>query len=322
MAKKIKYIFDTQSLLVKEVKTSLRQKFRKGFFYFGICVIIFGVSIFTVYKFFNPAQTSKLYEDLEESRVQYALLEKRFNQLLLVTKDIQQRDDNLYRMIFEAEPPASNHSVYMSTDYQKFSENNLGNIIIQTTQKADELSQQLYFQSKSFDEIYKMALNKKEMILCMPAIMPVNKNKSRLVSGFGMRLHPILRTFRMHTGIDFAAPTGTPVYATGDGVIEASGSLDGYSGYGIVCVVNHGFGFETLYAHLSKVAVSKGQKVKRGDLVGYVGTTGTSTSPHLHYEVIVKGVKTNPIYYFFNDLTPEEYEKAIEKSNEVNQSLS
>ena len=158
------------------------------------------------------------------------------------------------------------------------------------------------------------------MLACIPAIQPVsNKELRRIASGFGYRYHPIYKTLRMHTGMDFSAPRGTPIYATGNGKVK---STKRKSGYGKTCVVDHGFGYKTLYGHMSKIIVKRGQKVKRGEIIGYVGSTGTSTSPHLHYEVRINDKPVNPVHYFFNDLSPEEYEKVIEISSRINQSLS
>ena len=165
-----------------------------------------------------------------------------------------------------------------------------------------------------------MVRDKEKMMTCLPAIQPVSKNLSLVVSGFGYRIHPIYKTLRMHTGIDFSAKKGTPIYATGDGVVESP--HESQTGYGIVCMINHGFGYETLYAHMSKMSVKIGQVVKRGQLIGYVGSTGLSVAPHCHYEVIKDGKKINPINFFYNDLTPAEYEKVIELASKVSQSLS
>ena len=160
------------------------------------------------------------------------------------------------------------------------------------------------------------------MLAAMPAILPISKRYAQVHSGFGMRMHPIWRQVIMHQGVDFRAPTGTPIYATGNGVVTHSGHSSGYGGYGIMVKINHGFGFQTLYAHMSRTAVRAGQRVQRGDLIGYVGNTGTSIGPHLHYEVILHGRPVNPVYYFFSGLTPEEYADILEKANEFNQSMS
>ena len=188
------------------------------------------------------------------------------------------------------------------------------------TKKLDILSKQLVVQSKSLDEIVVLAKNKKEMLASIPAIQPVaNKDLKRMASGYGYRIHPIYKTRKFHWGMDFSAPRGTPIYATGNGKIEKV--KRSRRGYGNQVKINHGFGYKTFYAHLEKYTVRKGQKVKRGDLIGYVGTSGISTAPHLHYEVIKGNRKLNPVYFYFSDLTPEEYDRMLEMASQENQSL-
>jgi len=186
--------------------------------------------------------------------------------------------------------------------------------------RIDQLTRQLYIQSKSFDEVFKLAKQKSQMLASIPGIQPVSiKGSSRLVSGFGYRIHPIYKTAKMHTGIDFAAPTGTPIYSTGNGVVSQT-EFNG-RGYGNNVVINHGYGYQTLYGHMTKFVVRPGQKVQRGDLIGYVGSTGSSTGPHCHYEVIKDGNKIDPINYFYNDLTPQEYEQIRILAAQENQSF-
>ena len=192
--------------------------------------------------------------------------------------------------------------------------------MVKTTQRIDQLTRQLYIQSKSFDEVFKLAKQKSQMLASIPGIQPVSiKGSSRLVSGFGYRIHPIYKTSKMHTGIDFAAPTGTPIYSTGNGVVSQT-EFNG-RGYGNNVVINHGYGYQTLYGHMTKFVVRPGQKVQRGDLIGYVGSTGSSTGPHCHYEVIKSGQKIDPINYFYNDLTPQEYEQIRILAAQENQSF-
>jgi murein DD-endopeptidase MepM/ murein hydrolase activator NlpD len=183
------------------------------------------------------------------------------------------------------------------------------------------LEKELYIQTKSYDDIVRLAKNKSKMLASIPAIQPLtNKELTRMASGFGMRIHPIYKLKRMHTGVDLAAPKGTPIYATGDGVVRFTKRNPG--GYGNEIQIDHGFGYETKYAHLERFEVKPGQKVKRGEVIGFVGTSGSSTAPHLHYEVIHNGNKVNPVHYFFQDLNAEEYEKILELAAVENQSLS
>lgn len=315
------YYLDTASLSVKKVKVSARQRLFKILRYLVVALFFFGIAIFISINFFESPREKQLSEDLAAARAQYSYLSSRVDELEKVVSDVHSRDRNLYRMIFEAEPPVP--KAILRQNYSSFKDNVISKAIIQTSEKVDKLANDLYAQSISMDQIYDQAKQKEEYMRCVPAIYPVNKNSSHMSSGFGYRFHPIYKSLRMHTGTDIAAPQGTPVYATGNGrVTVAANSPIGYSGYGIVCKLDHGFGYESLYAHLSKLAVRPGQKVKRGDIVGYVGTTGASKGTHLHYEVLVNGKHTNPVYYFFIDISPEEYLEIFEKAKEVNQSLS
>ncbi|MCL2027295.1 MAG: M23 family metallopeptidase [Bacteroidales bacterium] len=317
------YTFDPDSLSLKKVKIGKRELFKKILFYLSLTFVLFVSAVaFTVYVFDSPKER-QLRRDLDQSRFQYRQLSRRVDQLSLVLKDIQTRDENLYRVIFEAEPPKKDSDLLGNETYEEFRLNSISDLIIGTSLKVDDLTKRMYTQSRSFDDVFAMAKNKKEMLDAMPAIFPVNKKTAQVHSGFGMRMHPIFRTYQMHTGVDIVGPTGTPIYATGDGVVTESGGYSrGYSGYGITVVINHGFGFQTLYGHLSKTDVRVGQRVKRGDLIGRMGNTGQSVGTHLHYEVILHGKKVNPVFYFFLDITPQEYEQILEKANEINRSMS
>ncbi|MFN9393331.1 MAG: M23 family metallopeptidase, partial [Flavobacteriales bacterium] len=190
----------------------------------------------------------------------------------------------------------------------------------QTNNTKALLQPMLVAHSKSFEQVFELAKAKDEMLQSIPAIQPVsNKDLKRIASGFGMRIHPIYKIARMHSGLDFTADIGAEVYATGDGVVQSID--DKLSGYGHHVVLRHGFGFETLYAHLSRAVVKPGEKVKRGQVIGYVGNSGTSTGPHLHYEVMKNGQKVNPVFYFYNDITPEQYEDLLQRAANANQSL-
>ena len=226
-------------------------------------------------------------------------------------------------MIFEADPIPSSirkagfGGVNRYKDIRNFSN---AELVIEAAKKADKLSKQLYIQSKSFDEVIDLVKNKADMLASIPAIQPIaNKDLGRVASGYGYRIHPIYKTRKFHTGMDFTAPQGTPIYATGDGKIAKV--RRSRRGYGNHVIVDHGYGYQTLYAHMTKYIVYRGQKVKRGEIIGYVGSTGTSVAPHLHYEVIKNKRKINPVNYYYNDLSPEEYEKMLEISSQNNQSF-
>tara|TARA_B110000116_G_scaffold175891_1_gene152161 strand:- start:4053 stop:4889 length:837 start_codon:yes stop_codon:yes gene_type:complete len=275
------------------------------------------------FQFFDSPKEKRLKDEIYNLTSQYYVINNNMKQIEVVLDDIQQRDDNIYRTIFEADPiPNSIRKQGFGgvNRYKKFEGYSNSKIIINTTRKIDQLTKQLYLQSKSFDEIINLAKNKSEMLASIPAIQPVsNKNLSRMASGYGYRIHPIYKTRKLHTGMDFSAKTGTEIYATGDGVI--SKIRRSKRGYGNHVKINHGFGYETLYAHMSKYIVKRGQKVKRGEVIGYVGNTGTSVAPHLHYEVHKDKRRINPVNFYYNDLNPEEYEKMIEISSQSNQSF-
>ena len=259
----------------------------------------------------------------ERLLTQYTLMNKDLNNMGKVLKDIQYRDDNIYRVIFEAEPiPASVREAGFGgvNRYSQLENMDNADLVISTARKLDVLTKQIYIQSKSYDDVMTMALNKEKMLASLPSIMPVsNKDLKRTASGWGYRIHPIYKIRKFHYGMDFSAPTGTEVFATGSGVVERIQRSK--IGFGNHITIDHGYGFETLYAHLSAFNVKEGQKVKRGDVIGYVGSTGTSTAPHLHYEVHKNGQKVNPQNYYFLDLSPQEYEKMIEISSNMGQSF-
>jgi len=322
MAKKINYHFNVHSLSIEKVSVTIKDRLKKIFKVLGFGSVFAAVVLLIAYNFFNSPKEKMLLREIEQYKLQFEIMNNKLNNISAVLKDIENRDDNIYRVIFEAEPISSsirNAGIGGNNRYANLEGFKNSEQIIETAKKIDKISRQLYVQSKSFDEVYEMAKNKEDMMVRLPAIMPMPKNKGQIISGFGLRFHPILKYRRMHTGIDIAAPKGTPIYATGNGIVT---SADREGGYGITCQINHGYGYETLYGHLSKVIVKPGQKVKRGEIIGYVGSTGLSMAPHLHYEVILNGKKVNPVYFFYNDLSPSEYEKVIEKANEENQCLS
>tara|TARA_B100001094_G_C18124365_1_gene768631 strand:- start:680 stop:1525 length:846 start_codon:yes stop_codon:yes gene_type:complete len=275
------------------------------------------------FQFFDSPKEKILNREIKQLSTQYNVVQNKLNQVELVLDDIQHRDDNIYRVIFEADPiPKSIRKAgYGGVNrYKDLTGYNNSELIISTANKIDQITKQLYIQSKSFDEIIELAKNKKDMLAAIPAIQPVsNKDLSRMASGYGYRIHPIYKTKKLHAGMDFSAKTGTPIYATGDGkIIKVKRSRRGHGNH---VIIDHGFGYKTLYAHMSKYTVKRGQKVNRGDIIGYVGNTGMSTAPHLHYEVHKNGKKINPVNFYYNDLTPEQYEKMLEISSQNNQSF-
>jgi murein DD-endopeptidase MepM/ murein hydrolase activator NlpD len=286
-------------------------------------VVFASVIVLIAYNFFNSPKEKQLKRELEETTLQLEILKQRTDQVEAVLSDIQDRDNTIYRVIFEADPIPSTvrEAGYGGVDrYNALKDYYNADAIIDVTQRIDKLSKQLYIQSKSFDEVFNLVKNKSAMLAAIPAIQPIpNKDLKHVASGYGWRMHPVYKTEKMHTGMDFSASVGTEIHATGNGVVE---KVEPYGkGYGNNVVINHGYGYETVYAHMSKFAVHVGQKISRGDLIGYVGNTGTSTGPHLHYEVRKNGNPVNPANFYYNDLTPEEYEKMMELSSQANQSF-
>ncbi len=320
---KIKYHFNTKTLSFEELRVSVKSNLLKFFSILTSGMVISAAIMLIVYSFIDSPKERLLKRENAKMAMQYNLLNSRMSQISAILASMQNRDDNIYRTIFEAEPIPDNirKASYGGADrYKDLAGYDNTSLMENATKKIDMISRQLYVQSKSFDEIIALAKNKEKMLTCMPAIQPVKKTQCTIVSGFGYRIHPIYKTLKMHTGIDFAAKTGTPIYATGDGtVIDPKGSE---SGYGNVVVIDHGYGYKSLYGHMSRMIVKPGDKVKRGQQIGFVGSTGVSVAPHCHYEIIKNGVKINPVNFFYNDLSPAEYEKVIEEASKPSQSLS
>ena len=320
---KIKYYYDTKTLSYKPIESSRVDKFKNFIVYFTSSAILAFFILLIFFQYFDSPKEKRLKGEINHLLSQYEIINSDLKKIEIVLDDIQTRDDNIYRTIFEADPiPTSIRKQGFGgvNRYKKLSGFSNSDLIINTTKKVDQLTKQLYLQSKSFDEIIELAKNKSKMLASIPAIQPVaNKDLKRMTSGYGYRIHPIYKTRKMHYGMDYSAKVGTEIYATGDGIIsKVKRSKRGYGNY---VKINHGFGYETLYAHMSRYIVKKGQKVKRGEVIGYVGNSGISTAPHLHYEVRKDNKKINPVNFYFNDLTPEEYEKMLELASQPNQSF-
>ncbi|MEE4176828.1 MAG: M23 family metallopeptidase [Bacteroides sp.] len=323
MSKKVKYQFNTKSLAVEKVHETFWDKL-KVFLRIVFAGMVFSVIVLSIgYTFFDSPKEKKLRREIDQYKTQYQIINDRLDILNSVIADIQERDDHIYRVIFEAEPiPRTiREAAFGGTDrYSHLEGFDNSELVSSTMERIDRISRQLYVQSRSYDEVFEMAKNKADMLASIPAIIPIAKGTERLVSGFGYRIHPIYKSLRMHTGVDFTAPTGTPIYSTGNGVVKRA--LRNNSGYGLMVEIDHGYGYTTIYAHLSQIKVRPGQTVKRGEIIGLVGNTGLSIGPHLHYEVVRNGKKVNPVNYFYNDLSPEEFEIIFEVASRVNQSLS
>lgn len=321
---KTKYKFNKKSLQFEEVKITLKVRLLKALQIIAAGLVFSSVVIFIAYTFFNSPKEKMLKREIAQYELQFNIMNEKLDMINRVLDDLEDRDDNIYRVIFEAEPipDAIREAGYGGVDrYARLEGYRNSETIINSAKKIDRITSKLVVQSKSFDEVFEMARNKHEMLAHIPAIQPIdNKDLTRIASGYGYRIHPILKRRIFHHGMDFTAPTGSNIYATGAGVVVEAKRARG--GYGRMIVIDHGFGYKTLYAHLSEFNVRIGQRVERGQVIGKVGNTGLSAGPHLHYEVHKDNQKVNPVYYFYNDLTPEEYEKVIEISSRYNQALS
>jgi len=319
---KTKYHYNPHTLKYERIKTSTKTWALRAL---GFVTSSFACAILLLYVGFtiiDSPREKQLQREIDQMALQYELMQERMKQIDAALENMRHRDDQIYRVIFEADPIDSDirkagfGGVNRYKHLEHFSN---ADIMIETAKKLDYISKALYIQSKSYDELTDMAKSKAEMMASIPAIQPVDSRKTRGgISGFGIRIHPIYKIRKMHAGIDFTAPAGTPIYATGNGKVEAVG-IDG--GYGRRVVIDHGYGYKTLYGHMSRFAVKAGQEVKRGDLIGYVGNSGSSTGPHLHYEVHKNGKPVNPINFIYNDLTPAEYTAILELASQENQSF-
>ena len=321
--KNTNYKYNPNTLNYEKINLTLWDKFKRLSYYLiasvVVSVLILSFSFYNI-KSFIQKEAAKENQSL---RQEISVFNKDLNLILEVLNDIQNKDDNIYRAIFEADP-YPDHKRKLGTGgnpikFKKYENIEYGELVVEIVQKLELIEKKLSSQSKSFDEVFEITKEKQKMLKAIPSIQPINnRDLTRIASGFGMRMHPIYKILKMHQGMDFTAPVGTEIYATGDGTVEKVGWT---GGYGKTILINHGYGYKTRYAHCSKFKCKKGQKVKRGDHIGYVGNTGQSTGPHLHYEVFKNKRQINPVNFFFNDLSPEEYDKVIEISSRPTQSL-
>ncbi len=322
---KVKYYYDSENLAYKKIEPKKGRKIG----YVALWVlssVLFGFIGFWVLVTTSILDTPKdriQKREIENLQFRYSLLNKKMEQIEAVLEDIAERDNNLYRVYFNADPitfeqrKAGFGGVNRYKDLEGFDNSEL---VINTSRRLDVLTKELVIQSKSLDEIYNLAKSQEELLAAIPAIQPVkNEELTRMASGYGYRNDPFTKIRKFHAGMDFTAKTGTPVYATGDGVVQRADNRA--SGYGNHIVLKHGFGYQTLYAHLSKYNVRVGQKVKRGDVIGFVGSTGRSEAPHLHYEVHINGRPVNPINFYYGNISAEEFEVIAKLANQENQSL-
>lgn len=318
-----KYKFNHETLSFDRIRLGLRQTFLRLFGYFVASLFLAGIYGFIFAFIFDSPQEKALKREIAQLTLQYELMNREMENVEKVLTHLQETDDNLYRTIFETEPVPSSYregGIGGVNRYQELEGFSNSELVVETARRLDRIRKKIYVQSESFDELVAYAREKEEMLSSIPAIQPLsNKDLKRTASGFGYRIHPIYKISKFHSGMDFTAPTGTDVYATGNGVIRTVKSARRELGNHVV--IDHGFGYQTVYAHLDRFNVKEGQKVKRGDVIGFVGSTGLSTAPHLHYEVLANGQYVDPALYYFNDLTPEEYERMLEISGKSGQTF-
>ncbi|MDF1560861.1 MAG: M23 family metallopeptidase [Bacteroidales bacterium] len=320
---KTKYKFNHETLSFDRIRLGLKETFLRLFGYFIASLFLAGIYGFIFASVFDSPQEKVLKREIEQLTLQYELMNREMENVEKVLSHLEETDDNLYRTIFEAEPvPTSFRQGGMggSNRYVELEGFSNSELIIEMAKRLDNIRKKIYIQSQSFDELIAYAREKEEMLSSIPAIQPLsNKDLKRTASGFGPRIHPIYKIVKFHSGMDFTAPTGTEVYATGNGTVDAVKSTR--RGYGNHIVINHGFGYQTVYAHLNGFNVRAGQKVRRGDVIGFVGNTGLSVAPHLHYEVKLNSRQVDPALYYFNDLTPDEYDRMLEISSKSGQTF-
>jgi len=322
---RIKYYYDTETCKYERVKTRTSDVILNALGILSLTVSM-AVGLLILYStYFESPKELLLKNEVKELEFYYEKLTNDVQTLSSILDNVEHRDDNIYRVVLGAEPieKSIRHAGIGGVDrYTEIKEKDFSHseLVLALHEKVDLLRRKLYIETKSQDEVVSLAEKKEKLYAAIPAIQPIsNKQLVALASGFGWRTHPIYKVKKMHTGIDFAASIGTPIYATADGTV-AEVSVQ-FSGYGKMVVIDHGFGYKTRYAHMHEFSVHSGQNVKRGDLIGYVGNTGLSTAPHLHYEVLIKGSQVDPVHYFYNDLSPAEYEKVLELASIENQSL-
>jgi len=320
---KVKYYYDSESLSYKKIERKKRTTFKYATVFLLASALFGFLFVFIASQYVESPKERALKRELQNAQLQFELLNKKMDEAEAVLANIADRDNNIYRVYFEANPiPEAQRKAGFGgvNRYKKFEGFDNSKLIKESNKRLDILQKEIVVQSKSLDEITKLAEEKEKLLAAIPAIQPVsNEDLTRMASGYGMRTDPFNKTRKMHWGMDFTAPRGTPVYATGDGVVIRADS--GSSGYGKHIRIDHGFGYISLYAHLYKYNVRKNQKVKRGDLIGFVGSTGRSEAPHCHYEVFKDRQRINPINFYYGSLTAEEFSKLLEHASLENQSL-
>ncbi|MDG1571964.1 M23 family metallopeptidase [Robiginitalea sp. M366] len=322
---KVKYYYDPDTLSYRRIEPKKSRKYRNIFlFLVGSALFgLLGLLVLLNTRLVNTPKELSLQREVNNYELRFELLNKKMEQMEQVLANIEERDNNIYRLYFEANPipeeqrRAGFGGVNRYRDLEGFDNSEM---IIATTRRMEIIQKEMVIQSKSLDEITKLAAEKEKLLAAIPAIQPINnEDLTRMASGYGWRSDPFTKARKMHWGMDFTAPRGTPIYASGDGKVTRADN--NASGFGKHIRIDHGYGYMTIYAHLSKYNVKRGQTVKRGDLIGFVGSTGRSEAPHLHYEVWKEGNKINPINFYYGSLTAEEFDNMLKIASQENQSL-
>jgi murein DD-endopeptidase MepM/ murein hydrolase activator NlpD len=321
--KKVKYVYNTNTLRYEKHVVPLHVTLLRILGFLAAAAVTALIVVTFAFRFLDSPKEKLLREQVDKSQQDLTVIGKRVREMEQRLRELEKRDNDVYRTIFESSPvPDSARAKQIEMEQEirllsSMSENQLAYSLATT---LSNMVNRMGFQNKSFDEIEVMIKNKEKLLRSTPAIQPVsNKDLNRIASGFGLRIDPVYKTVTYHYGLDFAAPQGTPIYATADGVVSTSGNTG--NGYGNHVVVNHGFGYETLYGHMVRIKAGSGKSVKRGEVIGWVGSTGKSTGPHLHYEVHKNGKPLDPIYFFYNDITPEQYQQILKLAASGNQSF-
>ncbi|MEO0059899.1 MAG: hypothetical protein RLZZ312_1546 [Bacteroidota bacterium] len=322
--KKVKYYYDAENLAYKKIKPQRRRSFGYAALFLLSSALFGGLTYFILVNtsFFETPKDKIMSRELDNLKLRYSILNNKLDEMDEVVSNIEDRDNNIYRIYFNAEAISveQRSSKSLKNRYKELEGYNNSDLVINTTKRIDLLTSKLVAQSKSLDDIVKLAKEKNSLLAAIPAIQPVrNENLKRMASGFGYRSDPFTKIKKFHAGMDFSAPSGTQIFATGDGVVDRADA--GASGYGNHIVIRHGFGYETLYAHLSSYKCRVGQRVKRGDIIALVGSSGRSQGPHLHYEVHKNGEVVNPLNFYYGNISAAEYVQIAKTSTQENQSL-
>ncbi|MCG7857392.1 M23 family metallopeptidase [Flavihumibacter sp.] len=321
--KKIKYYYNPNTLRYEKLETPLRVKLLRALGFIAASLVTALIIVSIAFQYLDSPKEKILRQQYEKSRENYDLLYREVNKMQQQMAELEKRDNEVYRSIFEASPipdSARVKEMEKAKEIRMVQAMDADALYTGVVDNINNLIKRIAYQNRSYEDIQGFIRNKEVLLAATPAIQPVsNKDLNRIASGFGYRIDPVYKTVKMHAGLDFAAPQGTPIYATANGTIKLAGNTG--NGYGNHVIINHGYGYESLYGHMYKIKGRSGQRIKRGEIIGYVGSTGKSTGPHLHYEVHKNGKRLDPVYFFYNDLTPEQYDRLLKMAAASNQSL-